>query len=172
MAQCPNCSRVVEGYRINDVMNRFGFIGRGQRVTCVGCGTRLAIRGAKVNILWLALLAAVFLQFVWFKRLPDDEARGVVILVAAALALYLHYKLAPRLVRLEVPAFGEADKTPLNLEMSRVTQEFEATEAPEAAESLPEEPAGPPVKWRCSSCREENPEGFGICWNCGAACER
>jgi hypothetical protein len=166
MARCPKCLTVAEGDRISEVMNRLGFIGRGRRLTCAGCGTRLAIRSAQANAAWVVLLAAVVLLLPWVSRLPNEAARAVTIVAVLLFAFFVHYRLARRLVRLELPAFGEEDRTPLAVEMMRVGTETAAAEAP-----VPplEAPAGPPVPWRCSSCREQNPERFEICWKCGTA---
>lgn len=165
MAHCPNCSTVPEGRRLTEAMNRFGFIGRGQRLTCAGCGARLAIRAARANLAWSGLLVSVGLLLIWAARLANDETGTAALVAIALFAIFLHYRLAPRLVRLELPAFGEEDRTPLDVEMMRVGPEDSVAEATPPS---PEAPAGPAVQWQCRSCREQNPAGFEICWNCGA----
>jgi hypothetical protein len=111
-------------------------------------------------------LAAVLLQLSWLKDLPNHDARLGILLVVALLAMYSHHRFAPRLAKLELPIPGEEDRTPLNVEMSRISEEFVDDEV--SAPTL-EQPSGPSVKWRCSACKEENPERFEICWNCGTA---
>jgi len=166
MARCPKCSTAADSDRITEVMNRFGFIGRGRRLTCKGCGTRLAIRATQANLVWLVLFSFAALQVLWLTKLNNETAKIVILIAALLVALYLHHKLAPRLARLEVPSFGEEDRTPLEVEMTRV-----AIADLEAATSVPvpETPNGPPTAWRCRSCQEDNPERFEICWKCGAS---
>jgi hypothetical protein len=166
MARCPKCSRIAGNYQISDVTNRFGFIGRGQRLTCSGCGTRLAIRGARANALWVALIAVAAVPFVALPELSNDKGRAAFFLLSIGIAMYLHHKLAPRFARLEFPALAEADRTPLDPEWTRASSETVVAE--QIAPPL-EAPAGPPEQWRCRSCREENPERFEVCWKCGAA---
>jgi hypothetical protein len=90
-------------------MNRFGFIGRNQRLTCAGCGTRLTVRAAQANLFWAALLALVGLLLVWAGRYSDDATKTAVLIALALFALFLHYRLTPRLVRLELPTSAEED---------------------------------------------------------------
>ena len=147
-------------------MNRFGVIGSGQRLTCAACGTRLAIRGARINAALVALLAAIgaIVVLTAESSLADTYAKGILFIAILPLA-FLHQWLAPRLARLEVPVFGEVDRTPLDVELSRLNS-LEATI--ETLDPPMESPTGPGVKWCCDSRREENPERFEICWKCGA----
>lgn len=145
MTRCPKCSTVPDSGRLTELMNRFGFIGRGQRLTCAGCGTRLSIRAAPANLFWAALLALIGLLLIWAVRLPNNETMAAVLLAVALFALFLHYRFTPRLIGLELSTAGEA------------------------LPPLQETPGGPPVPWRCGSCQEQNPAGFEICSKCGAA---
>ena len=109
MARCPKCSTVPDGRRLTELMNRFGFIGRRQRLTCAGCGTRLAIRAAQANLFWAALLALVGMLLVWAVRRSDDATMTAILMALALFALFLHYRLTPRLVRLELPTPADED---------------------------------------------------------------
>ena len=106
-ARCPKCSVVPDSGRLTELMNRFGFIGGDQRLTCTGCGTRLSIRAATANRFWAALLALIGLLLICAVRLSNHETLAAVLLAIALFALFLHYRITPRFIRLELPSTGE-----------------------------------------------------------------
>ena len=107
VARCPKCSAVPDRGRLTELMNRFGFIGRDQRLTCAGCGTRLSIRAGLANRFWAALLALIGLLLICAIRLSTHETMAAALLAIALFALFLHYRITPRLIRLELPTSGE-----------------------------------------------------------------
>ena len=110
-AHCPKCSAVPDRRRLTELMDRFGFIGRGQSLTCAGCGSRLAIRAAQANYFWAALLALIVLLLVLAVRISNHETVAAGLLALALFALFLHYRLTPRFIRLELPVPGNEAPT-------------------------------------------------------------
>ena len=177
LADIPRCPRC--GHQVNpeDLRREYGrrrtVLNRTQwGIRCPDCKFVSKIRKTRAHIVSFTLFASAAAVGASLK----DPSRGlsadmqlIAFIVLVAIVVFVQVRWAPLLVQLEDPAPGELlrPSRAIDEEMTDDPHYREDCEAAEEQNRWIEAVNDPERKpWRCSSCGEQNPATFDVCWNC------
>jgi hypothetical protein len=168
---CPQCGSVLpmrELWRRANP-NRFNLYTCG--IICPICGIRLRVLQRYVLAFRLVSTAVLMAMVIFaLSRVPQKDAQVPLALVICIPWVIFQVRFAPCFATVRIVSSDERLLYPLS-PPPPIPETQEARESRESFEQLMEwsemkltEEPGP--SWKCTSCGEENPSEFEVCWKC------
>jgi hypothetical protein len=165
---CPMCNTPISLRLVWNIapLNRFGLLEQSTGVVCPTCSTKLRIVQGHSGLM-IAALWSLFLVGAALAGQSAPPTRSLVLLFVFSLFIataVFSGRIARRFARLR-PREGTDT---VDFPIERLKDQLKLPQTAEVAtEGQPEGIDTPP--WNCPKCRQDVPEGFGLCWKCGAS---
>jgi len=168
LANCPVCHARVSLQLAWDLApkNRFGLLAESTGVVCSVCSTKLRITQTRSVVAVITLYSIVLVGLLQLKESIPQDRTNLLIFVAALVGalMFFQRRLARTFAQVQRREGGDTVDFPLE----RLKHQNDSIKEPQVviADTATSRDARP---WQCRKCREENPAGFELCWNCGIA---
>jgi hypothetical protein len=166
---CPVCGGELplrEFFKEWDPASKHGEVN--PALECPSCFARLRPRVLRANFLAVAAIVANIALLFAASRIfgRSDLATLVVGIAFMASFLWIQYSLVRRLVSWREVVPGEPVRFMLPTRAQREKEEAETRIELDAARAAAAREAAEYPPWNCTSCGEENPGRFELCWKC------
>jgi hypothetical protein len=170
--RCPQCNSDIalrDFWEVAPKQSRGSALSGSLGIVCPTCGVKLKVIQGRVHLSFALVLVVPFaLALLVGRVIPldsgTDSSKLMVICLGAIYigGFFLQQRYIPRLLQVRFLKDGEVVEYPLAIwarESAAEAQFFKEQREMESPD------LGKPV-WTCTSCGEENPGNFDICWKC------